>query len=96
MKVIQEKKLNEEELTILRYVTHKKFDRLWLEGLMTRKQAYVWLARRLRIRMYQCHVSMFDEEMCKKTIALINMKLGKKVKNGDRETIQEQSTLPKV
>lgn len=52
----------------LRVDAHFALDNLWENGIMTRRQAYKWLMGELQISTEECHIGMFDEEMCRKTI----------------------------
>lgn len=51
---------------------HKVFDLLWKGGdvnrLMTRREAYKWLRKQLRIDREQCHIGLFDVDSCEATI----------------------------
>lgn len=46
-------------------LAHAAFDRLWKNG-GDRSAAYAWLAEVLGIGRNECHIGMFDVEMCKK------------------------------
>lgn len=48
---------------------HAAFDPIWMHGSMPRKQAYSMLSRALCIPSEKTHIGMFDQELCKKTIA---------------------------
>jgi hypothetical protein len=56
--------------------THRAFDRLWDPGrggpFAARNDAYVWLARQLRIEQDACHVGLFDVALCNRAIQLCN------------------------
>lgn len=59
----------------LRHETHKMFDPLWERKSqygLTKKQAQAkarkWLADLLQIDVVECHIGMFHEEQCRKTI----------------------------
>lgn len=63
------------ELRELRHLTHKWFDGLWQKKVKmgtTRKQAQIlarkWLANFLDIEIVECHIGMFTEELCQRTI----------------------------
>lgn len=45
---------------------HAKFDKLWIDGNLSRTEAYAALAQQLGIPVEECHIAMFDEEMCKR------------------------------
>lgn len=47
------------------------FDPLWKSGLMTRSEAYEWLAKSMGIHLAKCHVAMFDENACELAIERI-------------------------
>lgn len=45
---------------------HAQFDPIWKEKLMKRGEAYKWLADKLDILRFQCHISWFDEDLALK------------------------------
>jgi len=47
---------------------HAAFDPLWISGKMKRQSAYKWLAKQLDIDAADCHIGMFDVEMCEKVV----------------------------
>lgn len=49
---------------------HRAFDPLWQKELMTRTQAYAWLANKMGIPAEECHIGMFDIRQCDQTIHL--------------------------
>jgi hypothetical protein len=49
---------------------HAAFDPKWQSGLMTRSEAYTWLALQLGVPRAECHMLRFDIETCNKVIAL--------------------------
>jgi hypothetical protein len=53
-----------------RDVGHKYFDLIWKSELMTRTDAYKWLAKQLGINKRKCHFKMFDETMTIKSILI--------------------------
>lgn len=57
-------------LRTLKKEAHKQFDPIWKSGLMSRKEAYKWLANMLDISLDECHIGMFDIKMCQKVIHL--------------------------
>lgn len=57
-------------LRTLKSEAHKQFDPIWKCGLMSRREAYKWLASMLRIDINDCHIGMFDVKMCQKVIHL--------------------------
>lgn len=50
---------------------HQVFDPIWKRRGKTRKEAYTWLSKKLRIPLSQCHVAMFDIKTCEKAIKAI-------------------------
>jgi hypothetical protein len=66
------------ELRKARSEAHDAFDELWDFGdpdpngnVMTRKEAYAWLAAELGIEAAACHIALFDLEMCKKVLQAV-------------------------
>ena len=55
-----------------RIEAHKVFDQLWKDnGPMTRKDAYSWLRRQMKMTKEECHIGKFDEESCNKIIDFV-------------------------
>ena len=48
---------------------HRAFDRLWKSRLMTRSEAYDWLAFKLEIEPEEAHIGNFSDYYCEQTIA---------------------------
>ena len=61
------------ELRAAKLNAHAAFDPLWRTGKRTRRAAYVWLSKKLGMRPEECHIGMFDVEMCKRVIATCNL-----------------------
>lgn len=57
-------------LRTLKKEAHKQFDPIWKSGLMSRKEAYVWLSSVLHIPLEECHIGLFDIKMCQRVIHL--------------------------
>ena len=51
----------------LRHKAHDAFDPIWQSGLLSRTDAYNWLAERLNIEPADCHISWLTEEQLKAT-----------------------------
>jgi len=49
---------------------HATFDPVWKNGKMKRKDAYKWLSKKLEIDYENCHIGMFNIEMCNKVISV--------------------------
>lgn len=47
---------------------HREFDKIWKSGIMTRKQLYIWLSAMLDIPQKNCHIGMFDVDMCNRVV----------------------------
>ena len=57
------------ELRSCKMSAHESFDQIWkTHGWMTRTNAYLWLAKELNLEPKDCHIAMFDVDMCKKVI----------------------------
>ena len=63
-------RLANQKLRNYKQEAHKNFDPLWQSGLMTRREAYEWLSAMLHIKVEDCHIGMFDVNMCKETITI--------------------------
>ncbi|MBV5347143.1 hypothetical protein JZU46_02855 [bacterium] len=63
--------LADSSLRMLRKQAHNLFDKLWKDGIMTRSKAYSWLSTELNVKQGDCHIGMFGDELCIKTIKLI-------------------------
>ena len=57
-------RLANKELRKAKSAAHWAFDPLWKFGDMKRKEAYKWLAETLNIAPSDCHIGMFNVEMC--------------------------------
>jgi ssDNA-binding Zn-finger/Zn-ribbon topoisomerase 1 len=55
-------------LRALRHEAHLYFDRLHLSGLMSRKEAYVWLAAMLQAPLSQTHIGYLSDYCCRQVI----------------------------
>ncbi len=59
-------------LRTARLSAHAAFDPLWKGGGMSRASAYKWLASELGISESDCHIGMFDEDQCARTVAAVS------------------------
>lgn len=76
-------RLANEELRQWKKRAHLVFDPIWKQGHVSRKEAYCILAEELSIPYEQCHIGMFDVEMCRKAVTVmpdIKRKLGAHLK----------------
>lgn len=51
---------------------HRAFSRLWEDGLMTKKQAYLWLQAKLGLPAEEAHIGKFFLFRCEEVIRLCN------------------------
>ena len=65
-----------------RIKAHSAFDALWKRKDMRRNDAYEWLACRLGLKRDDCHVGMFDFDMCQKVIEICS-EVESETRNGD-------------
>ena len=74
---------DEKKLQELRKLTHYYLDMLWngkseeVPAKMTRAETYAWLSSALVIPRSETHISLFNEEMCAKTILEVFHFLGR-------------------
>lgn len=61
-------RLADAELRKAKQKAHTNFDSLWRGGYLSRKNAYKKLAEGLGIHRDQCHIGMFDVELCYATV----------------------------
>lgn len=61
-------RLANEHLRNLKVEAHRQFDPIWKCSLMSRNEAYAWLADMLGLDPKDCHIGMFSPEVCKKVI----------------------------
>lgn len=57
-------RLANKELRQAKMAAHAAFDPLWRNAGKDRGQAYGWLSQMLGIDRKECHIGMFDVEMC--------------------------------
>ena len=78
--------LANQELRLLRQRAHHYFDRLYLSGLMTRDEAYLWLAKEISAPLSEAHIGHLGEYYCREVIhkskKLLEMQEKKKRKGG--------------
>jgi hypothetical protein len=58
-----------------RMAAHEGFDHLWRGGLMTRSDAYAWLAEAMRLPPEECHIGMMTKAQAKEAARLSVVKL---------------------
>jgi hypothetical protein len=52
------------ELRTARKLAKQPFNRIWESGRMSRRDAYLWLARKLEINASECHFGWFSLDRC--------------------------------
>ena len=52
----------------LRREAHRYFDRLYLSGMMSKEQAYEWLAHLIQAPMSEAHIGYLGEYYCRQVI----------------------------
>lgn len=70
-------RLANKQLRKAKQAAHRAFDVLWKDG-WTRKDAYAWLARTLKIKPEDCHIGMFDEGRCWQTVRVCHTLEGRR------------------
>lgn len=53
-----------------RIEAHTAFNRLWRDGLMSKRQAYLWLQAKLGLPEREAHIGKFSEFRCQQVIEL--------------------------
>ena len=56
------------ELREAKMRAHAAFDPIWKSGNKKRGSAYAWLADQLGIDQKDCHIGMFDVDMCQRVV----------------------------
>jgi len=64
-------RLANSELREAKKSAHTAFDPLWKSGEKKRGGAYAWLADKLGIDVKDCHIGMFDVDMCKRVVEIM-------------------------
>lgn len=58
------------ELRKAKMAAHAAFDPLWKSGKHKRGQMYGWLANQLGIEKKDCHIGMFDVDLCMRVVTV--------------------------
>jgi len=56
------------DLRNLRIRAHRKFDRIWQTGIMSRQDAYRWMADFFCLPLREAHIGKFSEYRCEELI----------------------------
>ena len=65
------------ELRAWKKKAHAVFDPLWKQGDMERGEAYEWLMGELELPRAECHIGMFDVDMCERVIWAVVGRIGR-------------------
>ena len=61
-------RLANKELRMWKNKAHSAFDPKWKYDGLPRDRAYEWLSKQLKLTRDECHIGMFDVDMCKKVV----------------------------
>ena len=64
------------DLRNMRIKAHRKFDQLWQSGIMSREDAYKWMADFFCLPRREAHIGMFSEYRCGELIRKCDELLG--------------------
>lgn len=53
---------------------HTLFDPIWRKGEMKRNEAYKWLSEEMNLSSEECHIGLFDKDMCMDAIKIITLR----------------------
>lgn len=67
--------LANKDLRKVKYLAHASFDTIWKSKMMSRKEAYSWLAWELQVPKKECHIGMFTIQQCEKIVEKSRLKL---------------------
>lgn len=67
--------LANKELRQIRLKAHSLFDPIWKNKHESRKNAYTWLAREMRMDRNKCHIAMMSVDQCKKVIEICKQRM---------------------
>lgn len=62
--------LANKELRAARQAAKAVFNRKWQSQIMTREQAYGWLAKQLGVPIQRCHIGWFDVAICQEIVQI--------------------------
>jgi len=63
------------QLKDARMAIHRLFDPLWKKKKMKRNEAYKWFAGKIGISKSECHIALFDLEMCRKAAKVFDKEI---------------------
>lgn len=59
-----------------RMEAHAAFDKLWKDGRMKRRAAYLWMQRAMNLPEELAHIGMFDADQCQLLVMHVERELG--------------------
>ena len=62
-------RLADRELRQAKSDVHREFDPIWKRGYAPRREAYAQMAVMLGVPVWECHVGMFDLDLCRRAVA---------------------------
>lgn len=75
------------ELRRAKQMAHAAFDPIWRNKLMSRSEAYAWLADQMRLPTEACHIGMFTVQRCERAITLCRNYVASK-RNAARHSVR--------
>ncbi len=66
-------RLSNKSLRWLKKEAHNHFDRIWKEGLLTRKDAYRMLSMKLEVPLEYTHIGIFNSDYCYRVISIATL-----------------------
>ena len=63
-------------LKLKRRETHVVFDGWWKSHGLKRADAYQWLAKQMRLPVYQTHIGQFDMAQCEQVLQIVYQQIG--------------------
>ena len=80
------------ELRKWKQQAHAAFDPIWQDGWLKRSESYSLLAEQLDIPKEQCHIGMFDVDMCMKVVVEAVPKIRKWLDENSNDGLVEKPT----
>ena len=68
--------LADEALRAARIAAHRAFDPIWEQGLMTKREAYDWLAQALTMSREDCKIGLMKLEDCSRVGQVVWVRFG--------------------
>ncbi|EGN4906617.1 hypothetical protein IHZ02_001330 [Salmonella enterica] len=86
--------LANKNLRLLRRELHNIFDNIWRSGALSRYEAYSWLAAKLSISRSECHIGLFNENICTQAISILKEHGYKATYNRDARKVTAEKNYP--